>query len=328
MLRIAMLSSWHVHAMEYAQRFGERDDACVTCVWDEIPENGQKFADKIGVDFESDLDKILARPDVDAVCINAPTNMHAEVMIKAANAKKHIFTEKILAITVEECLAVKKAVEENNVKFTICLFHCGLPHNLFAKKVLDEQLLGAVTYFRIRNAHSGASDGWLPPHFYSKEQCGGGAMIDLGAHPMYLINWLMGKPAVMSSAFTNVTGREVEDNAVSLMKYDDGAIAISETSFVSKPSPFVLEISGTEGSLTINGSDIRLASSKISGNSEYSGFITPHRLPDKLNHPVEIFVEGILYNKEMMYGMDEAIDLTKMMVAAYKAHESNGFVKV
>jgi len=328
MLKVAMLSSWHVHAMEYAKRFEEREDSCVTCVWDENPQQGQQFADELGVDFEPNLDKILARADVDAVCISAPTNMHAEVMIKAANAKKHIFTEKILAITVEECYAIKEAVERNNVKFTICLFHCSLPHNLFAKKVLTEQLLGDVTYFRVRNAHSGASDGWLPPHFYNKEQCGGGAMIDLGAHPMYLINWLMGKPTEMSSAFTNVTGREVEDNAVSLMKYDNGAIAISETSFVSKPSPFILEIYGTQGALIINGSDIKLSSSKVGSSNEYAGFITPHQLPAKLNHPVEIFVEGILEGKAMMYGMDEAIALTEMMVAAYKAHECGGFVKV
>lgn len=327
MLKIAMLSSWHVHALEYAQRFNEREDAVVTCVWDEEVEKGQAFADEIGVEFESDLDKLLARADVDAVCVSAPTNIHEMVMVKAAKAKKHIFTEKILAITLEECENIKRAIVENDVKFTICFFHQALPHNLFAKKVIDEGMLGTITYFRVRNAHSGASDGWLPPHFYSKEQCGGGAMIDLGAHPMYLINWLMGQPTEMASAFTHVTGQNVEDNAVSIMKYPNGAIAVSETGFVSSPSPFMMEIYGTCGALIIQGDKISLSSRKID-NKEYAGFITPAALPEKQKHPVAVFVDGVLKNEEMAYGIDEAIQLTKMMVAAYSAHETNGFVNV
>jgi len=326
MLRVAILSSWHVHAMEYAMRFNNREDAVVTCVWDEEAEKGQKFADQVGVDFEADLDKILAREDVDAVCVNAPTNIHKEVMVKAANAGKHIFTEKILTLTVEDGEEVKAAIEKNNVKFTICFFHEALSHNLLAKKVVDEGLLGQVTYFRVRNAHNGASGDWLPPHFYSKEQCGGGAMIDLGAHPMYLINWLMGKPAEMSAAFTYVTGKEVEDNAVAVMKYDCGKIAVSETGFVTSSSPFSIEIHGTEGSFTITGSEVRLNSRKAT-SGDYTGTIIPN-LPQALNHPVDNFVEGVLNGEELRYGIDKAIDLTAMMVAAYKSHETGQFVKV
>lgn len=333
MLKIAMLSSWHVHAMEYAQRFSERKDAVVTCVWDEEPTKGEAFAKELGVPFVADIDEILARVDVDAVCISAPTNIHEMLMIKAANAKKHIFTEKVLALTLAECERIKEAIEKNNVKFTICFFQQALSHNLFAKQVLDEQLLGQVTYCRIRNAHSGASDGWLPPHFYDLTQCGGGAMIDLGAHPMYLIHWLMGMPDEMASTFTYVTGKEVEDNAVSTMKYKDGRIVISETGFVSSPSPFILEIYGTQGALMISGTDVRnkmnisLSSKKILDGT-YAGFIQPDQLPTPDAHPVDDFVEGVLNGSAMKYGIDDAIALTRLMVAAYHAHEAGGFVKV
>ena len=328
MLKVAILSSWHVHAHGYAQQFQNRSDAQVTAVWDEEPEKGKKFASDFNADFEPDLDKLLARSDVDAVCVNAPTNIHREVMVKAANAGKHIFTEKVLALTVEDCLAVQEAVEKNGVKFCISFPHRTFPRNLFAKKVLKEELLGKVTLFRVRNAHNGSSAGWLPPHFYNEEQCGGGAMIDLGAHPMYLVRWLMGKPAEMASAFTAVTGHAVEDNAVSIMKYPCGAIAISETSFVSGSSPFMLEIYGTDGTLTINDNDIRLSSAKITNNQDYAGFITPKQLPPSLPDPVNQFVDGVLYDKEIIFGMKDAISLTEMMVAAYKAHKQGGFVQV
>lgn len=330
MLKVAILSGWHVHTHGYAREFESRDDTKLTVVWDEEPTRGKEIAEKFNIEFEPDLDKLLARPDVDAVCVNAPTNMHCEVMVKAANAGKHIFTEKILAPTSQECAKIRQAVEKAGVKFCISFPHRTFEHNLFAKKAVDEKLLGEITYLRVRNAHNGASAGWLPPHFYSKKQCCGGAMIDLGAHPMYLIPWLLGKPAEVASAFTYVTDREVEDNAVTVMKYANGTIAVSETGFVSANSPFMLELYGTEGSVVITGDNVRFTSSKINeaAGEGLGGWITPARLPQKLPDPITQFVEGVLYDKEITFGMDDACVLTEMMEAAYKAHEQGGFVKL
>jgi len=283
MLKVAMLSRWHVHADGYAQEFKNRDDVKLTVVWDEEPQKGKEFARKFNMDFEVDIDALLSRDDVDAVCVNAPTSMHPEIIIKSAKAGKHIFTEKVLAITNDEAEEIKKAVVESGVKFCISFPHRTFPHNLFAKKVMDEKLLGDVKYLRVRNAHNGASAGWLPAHFYDEKQCGGGAMIDLGAHPMYLIPWIMGKPSEVASAFTYVTKHKVEDNAVTLMKYENGAIAVSETGFITGYCPFILEMYGTDGSLMIAGSDIRLVSSKLNEKTDgYGGWINPQQLPAAL----------------------------------------------
>jgi len=329
MLKIAMLSRWHVHAEGYAQEFKSRADVELTVVWDEEPDKGKEFAKQLSIEFEPDLDKLLARDDVDAVCINAPTNIHLEVITKCAKAGKHIFTEKVLATTNEEAAIIKKAIADSGVKFCISFPHRTFPHNLFAKKVIDEKLLGDVNYMRVRNAHNGASAGWLPAHFYDEEQCGGGAMIDLGAHPMYLIPWIMGKPAEVASAFTYVTDHAVEDNAVTIMKFDNGAIAVSETGFVSSNSPFMLELYGTEGSLIISGSDISLISSKLSKDtSGFGGWIKPDQLPQALPCPTSMFVDGVLYGKEIIFGIEDAVLLTEMMDAAYRAHKQGGFVKV
>ena len=326
MLKVAMLSRWHVHAPGYARQLQARPDVKLTAVWDEEPDKGREFAASLGIDFEPDLDVLLARSDVDAVCVNAPTNMHRDVMVKAARAGKHIFTEKVLAPTAKECADIRTAVEESGVKFCISFPHRTLPCNLLAKKVLDDGLLGEVSYLRVRNAHNGASAGWLPPHFYDETSCAGGAMMDLGAHPMYLIAWLFGRPTEISSAFTYVTGHAVEDNAVSVMKYLNGAIAVSETGFVSANSPFMLEMYGTEGSLVITGSDVRLISAKTGG--DISGWVIPNKLPKALPDAIAQFVEGVLYDKEIIFGMDDAVMLTEIMEAAYKAHKQGGFVKV
>ena len=329
MLKVAMLSRWHVHAEGYAREFKSRDDVLLTAVWDEEPDKGAEFAKKLGISFEADLDKLLGRDDVDAVCVNAPTNMHPEVLIKAAKAGKHIFTEKVLALTNAEAAEIRKAVEESGVKFCISFPHRTFPHNLFAKKVAEEKLLGEISYMRVRNAHNGASAGWLPPHFYDEAQCGGGAMIDLGAHPMYLIPWIMGKPAEVASAFTYVTDHDVEDNAVTIMKYDNGAVAVSETGFVTGYNPFILELHGTDGSLMITDSKVKINAAKINDKIDgFGGWIKPSQLPKPLPSAISQFVDGVLHGKEIIFGMDDATVLTEMMDAAYRAHKQGGFAKL
>ncbi|NMB24884.1 MAG: Gfo/Idh/MocA family oxidoreductase [Firmicutes bacterium] len=321
MMRIAMLSGWHVHAPGYAREILARSDARITAVWDEDPERGRKWAADLGVPFEECLDAVLGRADVDGVVINAPTNRHPEVIVAAAKAGKHIFTEKVMAITVKECLEIKKAVEEAGVKFCISFPHRTWPVNLLAKQVMDEGLLGDVTLMRVRNAHNGASAGWLPEHFWDPVTCGGGAMIDLGAHPMYLIRWIMGEPKRISAMFTHYTNREVEDNAVALIEFGNKSIAISETGFVSQSSPFTLELHGTEGTYLVGGPErsVRLHSTKLR-ESTGDGWVIPTRLPAALPMPMDQWIRGVLEDAPIYFGLDEGIQLTELMEGATRSY--------
>ena len=197
------------------------------------------------------------------------------------------------------------------------------------KQVLDSGVLGQVTLLRIRNAHNGASAGWLPPHFYDPVACGGGALMDLGAHGMYLTRWLLGMPESVNAALTFVTGKEVEDNAVTFMKYEDGCIAIQETGFVSSQSPFSLEIYGTEGSLLIQGPNQTITfATNSSGEGGISGWIVPSRLPQPGVSPMEQWIEGIRNDAPIDFGVEDGIALTQLMVAAYQAHETGTWVKL
>ena len=130
MLRVAMLSKWHVHAEGYAKFLQGLDNVQITAVWDEEPERGRKWAEDLKADFEEDLDTLLKRDDVDGVVVDAPTSMHADVMVAAANAGKHIFTEKAMALTVEECNRISEAVRKAGVKFCISFPARTAPQNL------------------------------------------------------------------------------------------------------------------------------------------------------------------------------------------------------
>lgn len=317
MLRIAMLSKWHVHAQEYAGYFQKMNDAKITCVWDEDAERGAKWAADLGVEFVADLDALLAREDVDAVCIDTPTNMHKDVMIKCAKAKKHIYTEKVMCLTVADCDEVIKAIEENGIIFTISFPQRAWPKFLFIKDCIDKGILGDVTVLRCRNCHDGALAGWLPDYWYDPETTGGGAMMDLGAHPMYHSAWMLGTPKRIQSMFCNLTGHQVEDNTISTIEFENGAIAVAETSLVSPMCPQIFEVYGTKGVILCIDNDIKI---KTTDSMKFlkDGWMEP-KLPEALPHPTRQWVEAILYGGPNRYDQYEARMLTALMENAYIA---------
>lgn len=316
MLKIAMVGAWHVHAEGYASQINSFENAEVACVWDNDKERGKNFAEKFSCTFFEDYDELLAS-DIDAVAVCTSTDIHREIIVKAAKAKKHIFTEKVLALTNEDAAAIAQAVKENKVKFVISYSH--IPNNAVrtVKELVDSGKLGTITYARMRNTHSGSVDGWLPEHFYNLKECGGGAMIDLGAHPMYILAWLLGKPASVSSVFTEITGHGVEDNAVSVLRFANGAIGVSETGFVSRSDRNGIEVSGTDGFIRQTGNEVYAAFK--SENNEWKKIETEEK---NMPSPLKYFL-GVLSGDEdkNLYNIDDAVILTEIMEAAYKSHK-------
>ncbi|MBR4940754.1 MAG: Gfo/Idh/MocA family oxidoreductase [Clostridia bacterium] len=320
MLNIAVCSRWHPHATGYGRDFAAHPECNVTVIWDEDPVRGEAWAKELGCDFEPDFDKVLARADVDAICSTAPTSMHKELYIKAAKAGKHIFTEKVLAATKAEALAVKEAVEKYGVKFVISYPFRTSASIVYAKKLIDEGTLGTVNYVRVRNCHSGISDNWLPPHFLDPVPTGGGAMMDLGAHPMYILSYLLGKPMNVVSCYNKLYDTPVDDNCVSVIEFENKVIAVSETGFVTSSSPFSLEVYGTEGSFATGGpaGGTWFCSRKAEGVGKGT-WMRPNIPKPGIPSAINQFVGACLRDEEIIFGIDDAIKLSELMEGAYKA---------
>lgn len=317
MIQVALLSKWHVHAEGYGKEFAAIPGVKVTVIWDEDPVRGKAWAEKMGCEFEPDLAKVLARPDVDAVSVNTATGMHKEVILAAAKAGKAIFTEKVLTFDTASAEETAAGVKAAGVPFLISFPKRGEARIRYAKKLIESGAIGQITHMRVRNAHDGASANWLPDTFYDVKQCGGGAMMDLGAHPMYLCLYLMGEPKTVSSVFTQVAGKGVDDNCVSVLSYENGAIAVSETAFVSSACPFSLELNGTGGSLFISDTVGVILNTK-----EGTRQISAEEMGESQPGPVEIFVDCLKENKPSPYTIDDAVALTRLMEAAYKSAET------
>lgn len=309
-MKVAVCGLWHVHAEEYflhAMKLGE-----VVGVYDDDEQRRTEFCSKYQVKPIASFEELLDS-DAEGVIVATATNVHVDVMVELANAGKHIFTEKVLALTDEGAARIAEAVRRNGVRFVI-----SLPWKYHAPQVAVYETvksgeLGKVNYLRFRNCHSGSLDGWLPAHFYSEEECGGGAMIDLGAHGMYLTDWICGVPVTAASVFTksdatplNVDG--VEDNAVTVMGFADGCIAINETGFVSRGYPSSLEVGGEKGYVRADNNGVV----KCTADTGYK--TVDVAVGENQTTPIDQFLTGDILPG---CGLEEAVRLTHLMVMAY-----------
>ncbi len=245
---VAVLGFWHVHAGDYAKLAQAHPDTELVAVWDDDPDRGRAGARDFGIEYAGDLAALLARDDVDAVTVTTATSRHRPVMVAAAEAGKHIFTEKLLAPTVAEGEEIVAAADAAGVSLVVSLPRLYHGYTRAVEDALGE--LGRLTYGRVRLSHDGAVAGWLPERFFDPGPAIGGALSDLGCHPVYLIQRFLGAgPDTVSATYRSFTGRAVEDHAVVTVGYADGKIGVIEAGFVS-PGQFTIELHGTEGSLT------------------------------------------------------------------------------
>lgn len=322
MIRIGMLSFAHVHAEGYAQQVESSKEAEIAVVWDDDEERGRTAAERHGVPFTTDLEAVLGDEKIEAVVLNAETSKHRDLILAAVKAEKHLFTEKTLTITTAEAEEVVPAVKASGIKFMISLPSRSRPEILFAKRMLDEGLLGQVTMMRSRIAHCAALDRWFSggsAWFGDAALAGGGALFDLGCHTVDVMRWFLGEPASAVAKMNNFSGAyDIDDNCVLVVEFKNKAIGILDVAFVHRAGPNTMEIYGTEGFLAngLPGQPLTLISNKLKAG-EVEGWITPTKLPQALPTPMQQWLGAIARDEPMHITVDDGRNLTQLLEAAY-----------
>ncbi|GAB3615512.1 Gfo/Idh/MocA family oxidoreductase [Okibacterium endophyticum] len=325
-LSIALLGCWHVHAEEYARAALEHTHTSLTTVWDDDPGRGSSVAEKLGVRFTESLDDVLADPGIMAVVVTTATTRHTDIITAAVRAGKHVFSEKLLAPTVEECEALIAEAAEHHVSIVVSLPKLTEAATVTARQIVGDGLLGELTYGRVRMAHDGWINDWLPERFAVRADAVGGALSDLGCHPASLTQLFFGdRPVSVSAEYGSFSGREVEDNAVVTARYANGAIGVFEASFVTTPGAFAFELRGTEGSLLYGFGSERML---VKGARFDSERWTEVALRDAEQSPFASWVGHALGGTRDIQNLRAATELTRMVVAANRSARDGAHVQV
>lgn len=141
----------------------------------------------------TDWRDLMARDDIDLIDINTPSDTHKDIAVAAAEAGKHIFCEKPLALSLADAREMLQAAESAGVKHMIGFNYRFVPAVRLAKKLVDEGRLGRIHHFRAVFLQDWLVDPQHPLVWrLQKNIAGSGAHGDLNAHIVDLAHYLVG----------------------------------------------------------------------------------------------------------------------------------------
>ncbi|ABU58285.1 Gfo/Idh/MocA family protein [Roseiflexus castenholzii] len=244
----------------HAQAIVQTPGARLVAVCAGRPERAAALAEAFGASVEPNAEALLARNDIDAVCICTPSGQHAAQGIAAAHAGKHVLVEKPIAITLADADALIDACRAAGVHLGVALQRRTDPEfraarDAIAAGALGRMVLGAITIPYLRTQAYYDSADWRGTWALD----GGGALMNQGIHLLDLLLWLMDDDVVEVQAYTTTLARaiEVEDCVSAALRFAGGALgSIAATTAVAPGFPHRVEVYGTHGGLQIEGEAI------------------------------------------------------------------------
>ena len=203
------------------------------------------IADRNVYDYAT-LPRMADNPDIDVVYVVTPTSLHAKYAIMAAEAGKHVWCEKPMAMSVAECQAIIDACRKNKV--TLCLGYRMQhePNTQTVMRFAREKPYGAITGIRaVAGDRTGGEPTWR-----MKREMGGGALYDMGVYAINAIRYASGEEPVRVVRARQWAERpelftEVDENTEFELELPSGVVAYGKASRSSKEN--VLRVEAQRG---------------------------------------------------------------------------------
>ena len=256
----------------------------------------------------TDLSQMLADPDIHAVSICSYPADHARQAVMAARAGKHLIIEKPIALTWEDCLSVKAAVDEAGVKTCVC-FECRYSSQLITiKSVIDQGLLGQIHYGEVDYYH-GIGPWYGQYRWNTLKNAAGSSLLSAGCHALDALLLFMGNEVDAVSSFSassknaDFAKYEYPTSSVTILKFRNGGVGkVASVIDCLQPYYFHIHLVGSEGSLLDN----KFHSTRLGGLNKSKWSELSMKMLDSgdvSDHPYlsqfEAFFEAVDKGKEM-----------------------------
>ena len=238
-----------IHGRNFHNRI---DNAYMAAVVDANRETAEHAAKQLEADrYTTDYREILDSPEIDAVVVVAPTNLHKDIVVNCAKAGKHVLCEKPMALNVQECEAMEEAAAENGIKLQIGFMRRFDAGFLAAKKAVESGTIGDVVLIRSCTRGPSKPHPWM---FDIKQS--NGVLAEVNSHDIDTIRWFAGSEVKnLYGIAKNYRNKEIiseypdyYDNLIVSGEFDNGIqFVIDGGAYVRYGYDSKLEIVGTKG---------------------------------------------------------------------------------
>ena len=329
-------------AVATCQGISTAPNASVAMLMDTRPEVLTDLTEFYSVPSTTDLDELLANPNVDAVYVSTPHITHSEIGVKAARAGKHVLMEKPMSTTLADADALIAACKEAGVKLGIGYYGSVDAGSRAARDLVLGGALGEITSVRF------AVEADKPAHYWRagylqrvttdwrtrKELSGGGILIMNVSHDLNTVRYVTGLEVkrVYAEADTLATPVEVEDVIGVVMRYENGAIGTVHAGSAMRGGPYEdyggPRIYGTKGQIILGASGTQqkpmafLESPPEGGraNTWYQVSVVGE-MGDR-QQVIEGFAAAVLNDTEPPVTGDDGRHVLQIVLAAYQSAET------
>lgn len=198
-----------------------------------------------GAALLADAEELLARGDVDAVVVAAPSGLHAALAVATLRSGRHLYLEKPIATTIHDGRRVATAARESAVVAAIGFNWRFQPLVVRARELLRSNSIG-----RVRSVDTAFCEPADVPGWKARRSAGGGALLDLGSHHFDLIHWLLDARVERAEAVLTSSVSE-HDSAHVTLHLDRNRLAVCHFSLRADRA-HRLEFTGERGVLRID----------------------------------------------------------------------------
>ncbi|MEO0003622.1 MAG: hypothetical protein RLZZ22_1314 [Pseudomonadota bacterium] len=299
-LKMALIGAGRIgsfHAETIARRL---HNARLVAVADPAPGAARKLADSLDCDLAyTDPQQVFANPDVDAVLIATPARFHTPLAVSAANAGKHVFCEKPMALTIVEAEAVIEAAARNQVQLQVGFNRRWDRAFSEGRAAIDAGRIGTPQLLRSLTRDPGPfnADPLKIPNwtiFYETliHDFDTLLWLNAGAKPVevYAVADALVRPDARDSGHL--------DTAVVTIRFDNGAIAVAEANFCAMYGYDIRgEAFGSGGMVTMG--DVKKSSLRLldkDGESADTWRLDTHHFVEAYTLQIQHFVDTVLGN--------------------------------
>lgn len=251
-MRVGIIGCGRIALGSHARGYQSVPGVEIAAVADVTPERLALAQRELGLsetDCYQDYRALLERKDVDAVSVTTPQSLRRPIVVAAAEAGKHILSEKPLATIPADADAMIDAARRNHVILAMVHNYLFFPENLAIKRLIEEGAIGAVEFVQLNvlgvEDRPGSAE-YQPTWRHDVDAAGGGVLMDM-LHSVYLAAYFMGSPIQAASAAVDrrLSPRgNVEDAAYCRFTHPNGYSLVNIAWGVG---PGSLEVGGTQG---------------------------------------------------------------------------------
>jgi predicted dehydrogenase len=297
----------------------------VICVSDLQEELAKNLADNLNTNYTTDYQALLANENIQAVLIASPPFLHAQMAVDAANAGKHVFSEKPMAPTLEDCDAMLNAVSKNGVKLTIglvCRYHA--THSK-VREIVHSRELGAPVNMMVHRIGGPWQGGHRTPWRLERAKSGG-SLMEINAHEIDFMRWTCGDVSSVYAAGGRYVQKDTDypDVVLASLNFENGAVGLLHSSHAAAVGGYGGRVDCEKGSIyfpQIWGGDASIQIKPFEGEGR-SIRIGDIKVPPPVQQEIRVFVEAIRNDTTPLITGVDGRAAVEIALAAYQSVET------